>query len=175
MFLRSHHPNSKHKIRCKYCTRITYNQVKAHATSHVIGQKHVPVYLYELLAISSNDAYQCFAYIAHQNNESVHHAVNSFMFRLPSLFPIHYFYEFQPKNEPLCFCASTWVKRDYQPPCESLYLNRDYQPVCEYFYLSRARLSTPMRIPLPESSEIINPYENTSTWVKRDYSSEASF
>ena len=30
-------------------TRTTYNQVKAHATSHVIGQKHVvPVYLYQI-------------------------------------------------------------------------------------------------------------------------------
>ena len=53
-------------------------------------------------------------------------------------------------------CASTWVKREYQP-------------VCEYFYLSQARLSTRMRILLPESSEIINPHANPSTWIKWDY------
>ena len=42
-----------------------------------------------------------------------------------------------------------------------------YHSMC--FYLSQARLSTRMRILLPESSEIINPYANTSTWIKRDY------
>ena len=30
-------------------TRTTHNQVKTHSTSHVICQKHIPVYLYELL------------------------------------------------------------------------------------------------------------------------------
>ena len=99
-----------------------------------------------------------------KSSESVLHAVNSLMFRVPSLFPIHYFMNFNQKwtGLLLCFylsiydCTSTWVKRDYQP-------------ICGYFYLSPARLSTNMRILLPESSEIINPHANPSTWVKRDY------
>ena len=94
-----------------------------------------------------------------KNNESVlHHAVNSFMFRLPSLFPIHYFMNVNQKWPGLLLyfylciydCTSTWVKRDCQPTRGS-------------FYLSQARLSTHTRVLLPESSEIINPHADTST------------
>ena len=71
-------------------------------------------------------------------------------------------------TSPGCQCTTFTSKQRCMytfPSWKSLHYS--YHSMC--FYLSQTRLSTRMRILLPESSEIINPYANTSTWMKRDY------